>query len=433
MKRASQLVLGLALLLGPAASYAISVPLPTTDATLNLNLQLQPQFVANEAGTPDGTNPSYDIFMRRSRISVGGNVGKSFSYFFQLDNPNFGKFGNFTGRTVAQDAWVGWAPTGIDGGTVVYIDAGLLYRPISRHVLGYTTNYVTADLQTDGFRLPNSPFPSFRDVGVQVRGWALDKKIGFRGGVYEGYAPVDQAAGTCTTGGAGCITPKRNPAFAAFVNFDLIGSEEGLWLYGAYKWGTSPILSVNVAGNYQSLALKNGLGSSTDQRLLATGLYLDLPMTEQAELVVDATVYLNGNGTGSPNTGTGVAGSVGYRYRFIAPYVAYDYFESSGCDAGSLTPSDLLLCSANVGTANSRNFKAGVNLFFDKNLNHLNIELGINHGLSAYGPSSISAAAAGYVPTSLDPLTSGGPRRVFTNSLANPSFKSLLVQWTVYL
>ena len=63
----------------------------------------------------------------------------------------------------------------------------------------------------------------------------------------------------------------------------------------------------------------------------------------------------------------------------------------------------------------------------------LNLELGINHGLSAYGPSSITAATAGYTPTALDPLTPGGPRRVFTNSLANPSFKSLLVQWTIYL
>jgi len=72
-----------------------------------------------------------------------------------------------------------------------------------------------------------------------------------------------------------------------------------------------------------------------------------------------------------------------------------------------------------------------VNLFFNKNLNHLNIEFGINHGLSAYGPSSITGA--GYVPTSLDPLTPAGPRRVFTNSLANPAFKSLLVQWTVFL
>jgi hypothetical protein len=432
MKPASHVVLVLALFLAPAASYAISVPLPSNAATLNLNLQLQPQFIVNQSGTPDGMNPSYDIFLRRARIAINGTVGKDFSYYFQLDDANFGKFGNLTGRVQVQDAWVGWAPTGIDGGTVVYVDAGLLYKPISRHVLGYTTNYVTADLQIDGFRLPNSSFPAFRDLGVQVRGWAFDKKIGFRGGVYEGYAPIDQPAGACAIGGSGCITPKRNPAFGGFVNFDLLGSEEGLWLYSAYKWGTSPILSVNVAGNYQSLALKNAFGSLTDQRLLATGLYLDLPMTERAELVVDATVYLNGNGSGSPNTGTGFAATAGYRYGFIAPYVAYDYFQSSGCDAG-LAPSDLALCSASVDSANSRNFKVGVNLFFNKNLNHLNIELGNNHGLSAYGPSSITTTAAGYTPTSLDPLTSGGTRRAFTNSLANPAFTSLLVQWTVYL
>jgi hypothetical protein len=54
-------------------------------------------------------------------------------------------------------------------------------------------------------------------------------------GVYEGYAPINQAAGTCATGGAGCTTPKRNRALAGFVNFGVIGSEEGLLLYGAYK------------------------------------------------------------------------------------------------------------------------------------------------------------------------------------------------------
>jgi len=111
---------------------------------------------------------------------------------------------------------------------------------------------------------------------------------------------------------------------------------------------------------------RTGSAALTDQKLLATGLYLDLPMTEQAELVVDATVYLNGNGTGSPNTGTGFAAAVGYRYGFIAPYVAYDYFQSSGCDAGSLSPSELDVCRAGVDTANSRNFKRGVNLFFNK-------------------------------------------------------------------
>jgi hypothetical protein len=86
-----------------------------------------------------------------------------------------------------------------------------------------------------------------------------------------------------------------------------------------------------------------------------------------------------------------------------------------------------------VDSADSRNFKAGLNFFFNKNLNHLNVEFGINHGLSIYGPSAITPATAGYTPASLDPATPGGPRRAFTNSLANPNFKSLVVQWTVYL
>jgi hypothetical protein len=431
LRSSFKLLCAVSALVAPSAANAVKVPLPFEGASLNLSLQIQTQFLANEAGTPDGLNPSYDVFVRRTRLLVNGDINQNVSYLFQIDNANFGKFGNFNGRAIVQDAWIGWAPTGISGGTVVYIDGGLLLIPISRHLLESTTNFITADVQGDAFRFPNSPFPAFRDVGIQVRGWALNKKIGFRGGVYEGYAPVTQAAGACSTGGAGCITPKRNPAVGGFVNFDIIGSEEGGWLYGAYKWGTVPILSVGVAGNYQSLALRNAFGSLTDQKLLAPDLYLNVPMPSDSELAAQTTVYLNGNGTGSANTGTGVSAAVGYRFRFVAPYVAYDYFQSTACDAGSLTPAQLTICNNTVDTADSRNFKAGLNFFFNKNLNHVNVEYGINHGLSAYGPSSITAAGAGYVPTSLDPVTPGGSRRTFNNSLANPSFKSLLVHWNV--
>lgn len=421
------------LLLAPAASYAMNVPIPVEGATLNVTFQLQTQFLANEAGAPPGTSPAYDIFVRRSRVLVNGDINRNLSYLVQIDNPNFGKFGNFTGRAIVQDAWIGWAPTGIQGGTVVYVDAGILLIPISHHLLESTTNFVTADAQIDAFRFPGSAFPAFRDTGVQVRGWALDKKIGFRGGVYEGYAPITQAPGACAIGGAGCITPKRNPALGGFLNFDILGSEEGSWLYGAYKWAKDPILSVGVAANYQSLALKNAFGSLTDQRLLASDLYLDLPFTEQAELVSEVTLYLNGNGTGSASTGTGLSASLGYRFGAVAPYVAYDYFQSTGCDAGSLSAAQLTICNNTVDAADSRNLKVGVNFFFNKNLNHLAIEFAANHGQSAYGPASITAAAAGYVPTSLDPVAATGARRPFTNSLANPAFKSLLVHWNVVL
>ena len=433
MRRVPSLVLGLALLLAPAASHAIAVPLPTKDVTLNLGLQLKPAFFVTEAGTPDGTSPRYDFFLRETRFYAGGDIGNSFTYFLQISDDNFGKFGNTTGRFAVQDAWVGWGPMGIDGGTVVYIEAGQLYIPISRHYLTSDRNTVTANKQTDAFRFPNNTFVGFRDLGAQVRGWALDKRLGFRAMVHEGYTSFSQPAGNCATGGAGCITPKQNPAFGAFVNVDLIGSEEGTWLYNSYRWKTSPVLSVSGAFNYQSLALRNGFGSLTDQKLFTAGLYLDLPASERSELVVDATLYLNRNGSGSPNSGTGFAGTVGYRYGFIAPYVAYDYFQSSGCDATSVTSAAFAVCNANVESANSRIFKAGVNLFFNQSANHLNIEFGDNHGLSAFGPSSITTATAGYVPASLDPLFPGGPRRAFTNSLTNPSFKSVFIVWTLYL
>jgi hypothetical protein len=461
--------LALALLLAPAASFATKVPIPIEGATLNVSFQVQPEFLVNEAGTPAGDGPSYDIWVRRTRLLVNGDLGPNFTYLVQIDNPNFGKFGNFSGRAIVQDAWVGWAPTGITGGTVIYIDAGILLIPISHHLLESTTNFVTADVQTDAFRLPSNGFQGLRDTGVQIRGWALDKKIGFRGGVYEGYAPFNTPgtgttavvggavvpvvpAGACTQLGApavptapvggvqavaapACITPKRNPMLGGFINFDIIGSEEGGWLYGAYKWGKDPILSVGLAGNYQSQALKNAFGNLTDVKLFAADVYLNFPMTEAAELVAEGTAYINGNGSGSSNTGLGLSGNLAYRFGFIAPYVAYDYFKASDCDASSLSAAQFSICVGSpgkigtVGAADSRNLKAGLNFFFNKNLNHLNIEFQVNHGQSAFGPQSINAANAGYVPLSLDPLVANGPRRAINTLLTSPAYKSLFVHW----
>ena len=118
-----------------------------------------------------------------------------------------------------------------------------------------------------------------------MRGWALNKKIGWRGGLFEGYAPILVAGCVGTNTGGTCINPKRMPALRGFVNFDIIGSEEGGWLYGDYKWGKDMILSVNVAGNYQSQSVRNGFGNLTDARLLSAGAYLNFPMTEQNELL----------------------------------------------------------------------------------------------------------------------------------------------------
>ena len=427
MKATLKAVLATSLLLAPAA-FATKIPIPIEGATLNVSVQVQTQAQINESGAPNGTDASYDIYVRRTRLLANGDINQNFSYLLQIDNANFGKFGNFTGRAIVQDAWIGWAPTGITGGNVLYIDAGLLLIPISHHLLESTTNFITADVHTDEFRFPSNPFQGLRETGIQLRGWWLDKKVGFRGGVYEGYAPVNTPStpvNTCSTNGGGCIAPKRYPQFAGFVNFDIIGSEEGGWLYGAYKWGKDPIVSVGVSVIYQADAIRNtginASGNLANQRLASADVYLNFPQSELAELVVEATGYLNGNGTGNANTGKGFFVDVGYRFEFIAPYASYSYFQADDCSGLTLTAAQTTACNASIQTANSRNFKAGVNFFFNKNLNHLNLEFQSNHGQSAFGPQNITAAAtsAGYVPAGI------------STNLRVSAQKSFLAHWNV--
>lgn len=435
MKATWNALLAASLLIAPAA-LATKVPIPVEGASLNVSVQVQTEAMVTENGAPNGSDPAFDIFVRRTRILVNGDISQNFTYLIQVDNANFGKFGNFTGRAIVQDAWVGWAPTGITGGNVLYIDAGLLLIPISHHLLESTTNFITADVHTDEFRFPGNGFPALRDTGIQLRGWWLDKKIGFRGGLYEGYTPFLQGtAASCVTATTNtCITPKRNPQVAGFINFDLIGSEEGGWLYGAYKWAKDPVLSVGFSGVYQSLAIRNtttGVGTAanpnlTDQKLASADVYLNLPQSEAAELVIEAVGYLNGYGDGNPNTGKGFFADVGYRFGPVAPYASFSYFQADDCPAG-LTAANAATCNLTIQTANSRNWKAGLNFFFNKNLNHLNLEFQINHGQSGFGPQAINTGNAGYTPS----LAGGGVGGAQNTNLRVAAQKSFLAHWNV--
>jgi len=459
--------IALALFLAPAASFAVKVPIPIDGATLNVSIQIQTQIQINQNGAPAGNDPSYDLYMRRTRLLVNGDASQNFTYLLQIDNANFGKFGNFAPRAIIQDAWVGWAPGGITGGTVVYLDAGILLIPISHHLLESTTNFIAADVQTDGFRFLGNNFQGLRDPGVQLRGWLFNKKVGFRGGVYEGNTPATAIIGgapaninsTVTAGnqctavagavavGTGtspqCLAPKRYPMVGGYIGFDIIGSEEGGWLYGAYKWGKDPILSVGVADNYQALSVRNfGSNNLNDQNIFAANYYLNLPLGgDWGELVSEGTVYLNNNGTNNANTGTGAMLDVGVRLGTVAPYIALDYFSAKDCDttAAGVTGSVANTAACVAGTAantphsaDTREAKIGIAYFFNKNLNHMNLEFIESHGTSTYGAGAITAGNAGYAPLVFDPATPTGQRRGFNGNLRNPALWTVLYHWNFF-
>ena len=413
------LAMAVALALAPAA-HAVKVPLPTEGATMNIVFTIQPQLLSNEHGSPSGNDWSTDLFNRRARLQINGDFGKYFSYVFQVDNPNFGKYGNYlttaTNRVYVQDAWFGWAPTGITGGTVVYLEAGILFVPVSRDTITSISNKPTIEGHPDLARGFNGGVAN-RSTGVGFRGWALDKKLGFRGGIYEGVQPTAADVG---------LNPNKNPQFAGFANFDIIGSEEGGWLYQSVYFAKDPVVSISVAGSYQSRALRVTKGV-TDQAHANAALFVDYPLSEQQELGFIANGFRYWNGTGSKDTGLGIALDLGFRFQFIRPYVSFEYFNSDDCPSTGATAAQ---CAA-VHTSDSRNFRAGLDFYVNKNANHVMVEFSANHGQSAWGPQAISAAAAGYVPLSLDPATPTGPRRAINNLLSSPSQKSVLVHWHV--
>ncbi len=163
MMKVARRALAVALLLAPATSFATKVPLPIDGAYANINMQVQPEFLVSEAGAPTGDSASYDLFVRRTRVQFSGGL-PNWDFYVNIDNANFGKFGNFTSRMIVQDARASWAPWGQTGGTVLYIDAGIMQIPLSHYELGSTTNYITADQQTDTVRIPGSPLQAFRDT-----------------------------------------------------------------------------------------------------------------------------------------------------------------------------------------------------------------------------------------------------------------------------
>jgi hypothetical protein len=298
---------------------------------------------------------------------------------------------------------------------VLLIEGGIIFLPTSRYTIMSSGNKPTIDGHPDLIRgTSSSQYPGDRTTGLQIRGWALGKKIGFRGGIYEGAQGI-------ADGALPKINPKHYPAVAGFVNVDLIGSEEGGWLYQGMLFGKDPVLSVSLAGAYQSQAVRT-LKGLADLRLLTSTVFLDYPFPGDQELAVTLGGYLAGNGTGSKDTGIGAVVDIGYRYRFVKPYISFEYFNSDDCTpaAGTITAAQC----AQAHTADSRNFRAGAAFYIKKAQQHVDVEFALNRGQSTVGTQSVTTSTAGYTPL----VAPGDPPLM---SLARSPSKTVIVQWTM--
>jgi hypothetical protein len=136
------------------------------------------------------TSFAQNIFIRRMRFILSGQIGSKLGFFFQTDDPNLGRTGpGFTKNLatqgfIIQDAYVELKPS---TSNALYVDAGLLLIPLCRNCYASAASLLPIDYSSYSF-LNSGPTggTNGRDVGFEAKGTFADQHLEYRLGLFSG-------------------------------------------------------------------------------------------------------------------------------------------------------------------------------------------------------------------------------------------------------
>ena len=249
-----------------------------------------------------------DLFLRRVRLLVSGQLNRTFRFFIGTLNSDFGKGNEYGTRPLLGDVRME-----IVLADEAQIALGLLKLPFSRHGGEASGSLHGIDFH-GAFLAHSSSAPPHRDIGVMVRGLLIDGLIDYRVAIVDGREPTGD---------------KDWPRFVGRVGFNVFDAEPGYFFSGTYL-GTKQILAFGV-----SFDLQPGVGGHDGSSLawaLAFDAFADIPFDEHG-LVATVCAYLHGPGRVVPE-GFGMWADVGFRVAVIEPLVAVEWFQPSEGDSG---------------------------------------------------------------------------------------------------
>jgi Phosphate-selective porin O and P len=246
-----------------------------------LGILLQPQVdfqeVRNLTDTGSG-GYQQNLFLRRVRLIVGGQVAKDVFFFFETENATLGKSTQAVGgaqvpKALAAgfnvlDAVAEWRIA-----KEFNVQVGLIRSPISREGLKSTPTQFMLDQSTynlpTGAALQNN---AERDTGAMLRGYFLCDRLEYRAAVLSGF----RAPGV-----------KNAPRFTGRLQYDFFDTEVYNFVSypGAYL-GTKKILAIGGAYDTQN-----------DYRYASADMYLDWPIPLGAFESTIQYQYINGGNT----------------------------------------------------------------------------------------------------------------------------------------
>lgn len=322
---------------GSAQAYKIQI---SDETTLNIDYLLQFHAQTAEKAAPDGESWSSDFFLRRSRLLLFGELSKHISFFFETDQANMGKNGDWSAPFFVQDAFMT-----LKVRDEIMFDLGMILLPLTRHSMMGAIGLSGLDYHASLIKYPEGSTKVWRDAGVQVRGYLLNKKLQYRAGVFAGSQNVTLQRDPSNNAVARS-NPEDLPRLTGHVRYALLGTETDFFGKGIY-FAQEPIVSFGVGTDFVPKSVlrrpatfdsanNNALLTAPvigDHLALAGDVFADYPIDADNEIVFQAAVLSYRDGDDVSSSGLGVLLELGYRWYSIEPVLGFDHFNSSASNA----------------------------------------------------------------------------------------------------
>lgn len=215
----------------------VSAQIVMKNEDVDFKFGVQAQFWGDWTQNPATQGYAQNLYLRRARLIVGGDIGSDISFFFETDDPNLGK----TPKTMnagflIQDAFVEWKVK-----DALRLDGGLMLVPFARQALQSPSSYYQIDISSiSTVNNTSTSSSALRDMGFQARGFFLRDHLTYRAGVFSGERDSDARNSLRTAG---------------YLQYDFLDTETGYTFLGT-ALGKKKILAVDSGfdkqGTYRS-------------------------------------------------------------------------------------------------------------------------------------------------------------------------------------
>ncbi len=282
------------------------------NVNFKIGLLLQPQMdfqeVRNLTDTGSG-GYQQNLFIRRTRLLIGGQVSKKVFFFAETENSTLGKSTQAVGGAqVAKALGAGFNLLDAVGEWRIAkefnIQVGEIRVPISREGLKSSPTQLMLDFSAYAFTtsaaLQNN---AERDTGAMLRGYFLCDRLEYRAGVFSGF----RAPGV-----------KNSTRFTGRLQYNFFDTEVYNFVsYAGSNLGTKKILAIGGAYDTQN-----------DYRYVSADMYLDFPIPLGSFESTIQYQYINGGNTFAaalPQQSTfQIEGGIFLKGAGIAPIARYE-------------------------------------------------------------------------------------------------------------